>query len=140
MRQNKSVLIDSGPLIALFNKHDNYYHKMLDFFRLHRYHFFTTLAVLTEVLHFLSSNIALQINFLTWVMQEGVTFMGILEDDIPRIADLMAKYADRPMDFTDATLIVAAEKTGMREIVSIDSDFDIYRVRDGGVVRNVFER
>ncbi|AEF82176.1 PIN domain protein [Leadbettera azotonutricia ZAS-9] len=32
------------------------------------------------------------------------------------------------MDFADATLVFAAEKTGIRSIISIDADFDIYRL------------
>ena len=46
-----------------------------------------------------------------------------------RIAELMRKYADRPMDFADASLMWAAEETGAREILTTDRDFEIYRTR-----------
>jgi predicted nucleic acid-binding protein len=48
---------------------------------------------------------------------------------LARIAELLRKYADRPMDFADASLVWAAEQTGAREILTTDQDFDIYRTR-----------
>ena len=58
---------------------------------------------------------------------------------MPRIAELTGKYADIPMDFADATLVVAAEKTGIREIISLDKDFDIYRLPGKEQIRNVYK-
>jgi predicted nucleic acid-binding protein len=42
------------------------------------------------------------------------------------------------MDFADATLLIVAEKTGIRKIISIDSDFDIYRLPGKIRIENVF--
>lgn len=40
----------------------------------------------------------------------------------------MVKYADRPMDLADATLVALAEERGERSIFSLDADFEIYRI------------
>jgi predicted nucleic acid-binding protein len=53
--------------------------------------------------------------------------------------ELTEKYSDLPMDFADATLVVTAEKTGIRQIISLDKDFDIYRLPGRENIRNVFE-
>jgi len=37
-------------------------------------------------------------------------------------------YCDRPMDLADATLVLAAEKTGYHQILTLDSDFLFYRI------------
>lgn len=50
-----------------------------------------------------------------------------------------AKYSDRPMDFADTTLVIAAEKLGIRQIVSIDSDFNIYRLPGKIMVENIIQ-
>ena len=42
------------------------------------------------------------------------------------------------MDFADATLVVAAEETGIRKIISIDADFDIYRLHGKIKIENIF--
>jgi predicted nucleic acid-binding protein len=58
---------------------------------------------------------------------------------MPRIAELTKKYSDLPMDFADATLVVAAEKSGIKEIISLDRDFDVYRLPGREKIRNVFK-
>lgn len=41
----------------------------------------------------------------------------------------MARYADRPMDFADATLVHVAEREGIGTILTVDhSDFETYRI------------
>jgi predicted nucleic acid-binding protein len=42
------------------------------------------------------------------------------------------------MDFADATLVITAEKTSIREIISLDRDFDIYRLPGKEHIRNVY--
>ena len=39
----------------------------------------------------------------------------------------MEKYIDIPMDLADGTLMYISNKEKIKNIVSIDSDFDIYR-------------
>ena len=43
----------------------------------------------------------------------------------------MKKYADRPMDLADASLVWAAEHTGIEQVMTIDSDFSIFRLANG---------
>ena len=86
----------------------------------------------------LDFNINVQINFLQWVMNEGLIIQEIRQCNISRIIELTKKYSDRPMDFADATLVVAAEITGIKQILSIDSDFDIYRLPGKEMIENVF--
>jgi predicted nucleic acid-binding protein len=46
----------------------------------------------------------------------------------PRLAELIKKYADRPMDFADACLVYLSEQTKDCRIVTIDrADFTAYR-------------
>jgi predicted nucleic acid-binding protein len=71
-------------------------------------------------------------------MQKGVIISDINQNDMPRIVELTEKYADLPMDFADATLVVTAEKTGIREIISLDRDFDIYRLPGKERIGNVY--
>ena len=133
-------LIDTGPLIALFHSGDNYHKKVCDFFNNQRFCFISTLAVFTEVSYFLSVNQNAQMDFFRWVVHQGVIISDINQNDMLRIAELMEKYADLPMDFADATLVVAAEKSGIRKIISLDKDFDVYRLPDREKIRNVFTK
>ena len=133
------ILIDSGPLIALFHSGDNHHKKVRNFLLKKKYLFVSTLAVFTEVSYFLSVNINAQRDFFDWVMYKGVIISDINQNDIPRLIELTEKYSDLPMDFADATLVITAEKTGIRQIISLDSDFDIYRLPGREKIRNVYK-
>ena len=133
-----TVLIDAGPLIALFDRDDKYHTLIVEFIKNTNYRFISTTAVLTETMYMLDFNTAVQLNFLEWIMKEGVIIHEIKQSNIKRIIDLTRKYSDRPMDFADATLVIAAEERGIRQIISIDSDFDIYRLYNKMKIENIF--
>ena len=133
-----TVLIDAGPLIALFDRDDKYHTSIIEFIKNTNYRFISTTAVLTETMYMLDFNTAVQLNFLEWIMKEGVIIHEIKQSNIKRIIDLTKKYSDRPMDFADATLVIAAEERGIRQIISIDSDFDIYRLYNKMKIENIF--
>jgi uncharacterized protein len=133
-----SVLIDAGPLIALFDKDDKYHRDIKEFVRDGAFKFVTTSAVMTEVAHMLDFNVKVQVDFFEWVMNEGVILYTVRQRDISRIVEIIAKYSDLPMDFADATLIIAAEETEIKKIISIDSDFDIYRLPGREKIANIF--
>jgi len=133
-----TILIDAGPLIALFDKDDSYHEKIINFIKNKKFKFITTTAVITEVSYMLNFNIEVQILFFKWIMNEGVLIQEIQQKDVSRIVELTKKYRDRPMDFADATLVVAAEKTGIKQIISIDADFDIYRLPKKVSIENIF--
>ena len=133
------ILIDAGPFIALFDAGDIFHKKMQDFLRKHHYSYISTLAVLTEVSHMLDFSVKAQQDFYEWVIIKGVIIADINQHDMPRIAELTKKYSDLPMDFADATLVVVSEKTGIKEIISLDKDFDIYRLPGKEKIRNVYQ-
>jgi predicted nucleic acid-binding protein len=132
------VLVDAGPLIALFDQDDRHHAAIKTFIKGKRFKFVTTIAVITEVSHMLDFNVAVQLDFFEWLMMAGAEIHEIAQQDLPRIVELTKKYADRPMDFADATLVIAAEKTGIRKIISIDADFDIYRLPGKVLIENLY--
>jgi uncharacterized protein len=136
----KLILIDTAPLIALFDKDDKYHDDIKDFIKKNRFKFVSTTAVVTEVTHMLDFNINAQIGFLEWIIREGLVLHEISLKEIIRVIELCKKYQDRPMDFADATLVVAAEQTGLREIISIDSYFDVYRIFKKEKIENIFRK
>ncbi len=63
----KRILIDSGPLIALFDRDDKYHSASIEFIKTNRAELITTLASITEVLYLLDFNRNAQIDFLCWI-------------------------------------------------------------------------
>jgi len=112
---------------------------MKGFLKEHLYRFISTLAVFTEVSHMLDFSVNAQKDFYEWAMINGVIISDINQHDLPRITELTNKYSDLPMDFADATLVITAEKTGIKEIISLDKDFNIYRLPGREQIRNVYK-
>ena len=123
----QKTIIDSGPLIALFDRSDKYHKSVLDFMKTYKGKLITSWAVITEVSHMLDFNLHVQIDFLKWCEIGGVEVYNITQDEISNIRIMMEKYIDIPMDLADGTLMYIANKENIKNIVSIDSDFDIYR-------------
>ncbi|OGL46742.1 MAG: pilus assembly protein [Candidatus Schekmanbacteria bacterium RBG_13_48_7] len=134
----RRVLIDSGPLIALFDKDDRYHQQAINFIRKFEGELITNYAVITEVTHLLDFSVRVQIDFLHWILSGGITPVDVLNEDLNRIVELTGKYLDLPMDFADASLIVLSERMKIKEVASIDKDFGIYRTRDKQRFHNVF--
>ena len=125
----KKILIDSGPLIALFDASDHYHEKSVDFIKSNKYQMVTTIASITETLHMLDFNRNAQIDFLEWIERGAVEIYPIEGDDFQRLKELIEKYSDLPMDFADACLVYVAEQFGISDIVTVDRDFTIYRIK-----------
>ena len=67
----QKTLIDSGPLIALFDGSDKYHSKVVEFLKTFKGELVTSWSVVTEVSHMLDFNLRVQIDFLKWVEQIG---------------------------------------------------------------------
>lgn len=135
----KNTLIDAGPLIALFNKNDKYHKQIKEFIKNYSGSLITTWPVLTEVSHMLDFNIKTQIDFLTWVQLGAVSIEDIDNSDILRIIELSKIYSNVPMDLADASLVVLSENLNIKEIITIDSDYYIYRTIDKEMIENIFK-
>jgi predicted nucleic acid-binding protein len=125
----KKILIDSGPLIALFDASDKYHHEAVNFIKTNKYPLVTSLASITEALHLLDFNRNAQIDFLGWVHRGAVEIHNIENNDFKRLKELTEKYRDLPMDFADSCLVYIAEKLKLNTIATIDRDFSIYRIQ-----------
>lgn len=120
-------LIDAGPLIALFDKDDKYHERVMDFLDGYHGQLITTWPVITETLHMLDFDVRAQVDFLRWLRRDAVIIHSLDKELLDHVIELTQKYSDRPMDFADATLLVVSQQSGIRNIITIDSDFLVYR-------------
>ena len=59
----------------------------------------------------------------------AIALLPLDHRDVQRIRELMSKYRDLPMDFTDASLVRAAERDGVDTVFTTDRrDFSVYRL------------
>ena len=131
------VLIDSGPLIALFDADDRYHSVSVDFIRRNRRPLATSLANITEAVYVLDYSRDAQTAFLKWISSSSIAIEAIDPDEILKICQLFEKYHDVPMDFADACMVYLGERLSTDEIATVDSDFEVYRMRGKRPFKNV---
>ena len=136
----RNTLIDAGPIIALFDRSDQYHSGIAGLLEREPFHLISTWPVITEASHMLDFDNRAQIALLEWIYRGGLELLQVDMSGIQRIIDLTKKYNDVPMDLADATLVVTAETLGIREIISIDSDFSVYRTIEKEMITNIFEK
>lgn len=131
------VLADTGPLVALFDADDRDHDRIMQFVKAFQGTMGTTWPVITEVTHLLDFSVGKQLEFLEWVERGAIAVADIETKDLFRIAGLMKKYADTPMDFADATLVFVADRTNTPQIMTLDDDFHVYRIRGSKAFESV---
>jgi predicted nucleic acid-binding protein len=132
-----SIAVDTGPLVALFDGRDRHHPAARAFIQEGAEELVTNWPVVTEVCLLLDFSASAQTGFLGWA-EKALTLDDQTMSDLPRIMQIIAKYADLPAAFTDASLIAMCERRGIASIATADRDFDVYRTRDRKRLRNVF--
>lgn len=77
-------------------------------------------------------------NLLEWINRGGVQLVNLSEKHLSQIISYSQKFSDVPMDLADASLMVASDIIQSNKILSIDSDFYIYRNIRNTYLTNVF--
>lgn len=132
------IVVDSGPLIALFDAGDAFHAQAIKFVRELRAPLVSSMAVLTEAMYVLDESLKAQKNLLTWIQAGGLALIEPDAADFDRVSALMEKFSDLPMDFADAVVVALCEKLGSHHIASVDRDFTIYRYKRRTKFVNVF--
>jgi predicted nucleic acid-binding protein len=134
----RTVVVDSGPIIAFFDADDAHHQRGLEFLRQTRAQLISTMAAVTEAMHVLADSLRARKNLLVWIQSGGLHLTEPTLDDFARIAELIEKYADLPMDFTDAVVVALCERLNVRHVATVDRDFAIYRHKGKTKFVNVF--
>jgi hypothetical protein len=124
----RSIIVDTGPLVALFDARDERHEEAKRVLESTRATLFTTWPVITEACHFLGQRGKRAL--LAFIRRGGVRLHPVAIEDVQRLDELIAKY--ERMDFADATLVVLSEKSGITDVFTVDRrDFEAYRTRTG---------
>jgi uncharacterized protein len=125
------TLCDTGPLVALIDRDDRDHARCTTALSvLPPVPLLTTVPCLTEAMYLLGrgGGLPAQDELWAYVADGMVQVHHPTEGEWERMRVLMRQYHDLPMDFADASLVVAAEHLGRRRIFSLDSHFHVYRI------------
>lgn len=123
----RRIVVDTGPIVALLNKRDQYHEWAV-----------RTFDGLEPPLHTCEPVLA-EIAWLVRKLPDGpvavidLLIRGVLrvefraEAELLSLRTLLTKYASVPMSLADACLVRMTELDPKAEIVTLDADFRVYR-------------
>lgn len=132
-----AVLVDAGLLVGCLDPHDPAHLDAVASIKAALGTAWTTWPVLTEAAYLLGRDYPPGREELLAMVVDGAISLARLDfEDVPRLRELMAKYADLPMDLADATLVRVAERDGIDTVLTFDRrDFKVYRAAGIGALK-----
>lgn len=122
-----TILIDTGPLVALLNRRDRYNAWVSEVLDTIEPPLFTCDAVLSEACFLLQRVEGGADAILGLVAQGIVTSDFRVMTEVKALRRLMERFANVPMSLADACLVRMTEVEAGSVVVTLDRDFTIYR-------------
>jgi predicted nucleic acid-binding protein len=134
-------LLDTGPLVACLDAADPLHAKARAALETYRGRLCTTGAVVTEAMHFVAEHPDGPAKLIEFLDKSRTDLWDCFTPPALRqAAHLMRRYADTPMDFADASLVLLADDRGVRDILTFDRrGFRTYRTPHGKPFRLVLD-
>ena len=125
MRSN--ILIDTGPIVTIVNRREAYHQWSIQATTNLSIPFFTCEAVITEACFLLQNVYGGEDAVMGLVKSKKIFIPFQFSEEVDAIRDLMQRYQSVPMSFADACLVRMSELIGGSCVLTLDSDFYIYR-------------
>jgi predicted nucleic acid-binding protein len=123
----RTVIVDTGPLVAFFDRDEEHHQWVREQTKHLAPGFVTCEAVMAETAYLLR-RAGIEPETLLSLVQRGlITLPFRLEEEIPAVAHLLRRYRNVPMSLADACLVRLSELYNDCVVLTLDSDFRIYR-------------
>ncbi len=114
------ITLDTSAVIAMFARRDPDHRRVSAALRSERSPYLLPAATLGEVAHFVeSSRHRGALDALLADLEQGSISLDCGEEDLPRVRELVGRYADLPLGLVDAAVIACAERNGGR-VLTLD--------------------
>jgi uncharacterized protein len=121
------AIVDTGPLVAFFDRSERHHLWAADRMEELDAPLLVCEPVLTEVTYLLGRFPKAQ-DALFGLLQNGALVVAFrLEEHVAALHRLLRKYRDTPMSLADACVVRMAEIHEDHSVLTLDSDFTVYR-------------
>lgn len=127
MSSYPAILIDAGPMVALYNASDRHHRCVCEFFSRCTSRILTTPWCVSEALWVLATDWQVQNELLADLSNGIYECVPMTQEDFAHIAELNRKFPNAAADMADLSLIAVSERMGIHAIAALDHDLEIYR-------------
>ena len=130
----RTVLIDSGPIVAALRRRDQYHDWARAQFEATTEPFLTCEGVISESLFLLERAPGGKASLCNLLGRGIIVPEFSFQEQLTETIHLISRYQDAPMSFADACLVRMAELRDEAIILTTDTDFRIYRKKSRQVI------
>ena len=123
----RRAIVDTAPLVAFLDRAELHHRWVLDLVEELEPPLLLCEAVLAETMHLLAGFSRGQVALFELLENGALRIAFRIEDHIPALRKLHQKYRDRPMSLADACIVRMTEIYQQYSVLTLDSDFTIYR-------------
>jgi predicted nucleic acid-binding protein len=121
------AIVDTGPLVAFFDQAERHHHWATQRVKELEPPFLVCEPVLVEALYLLR-RYSQGPDMLFELLQKGALSVAFrIEEHVGALRKLIQRYRDTPMSLADACIVRMAEIHEQHAILTLDSDFWVYR-------------
>ena len=121
------VLVDTGPLVALFNSRDQWHRWTIEAMGAIPIPLITCEAVITEASYLLGRAFGSADALFEAIGRRAVSIQFALAEDLTSVRRLMKRHGNLPMSLADACLVRMSELFSDSAVFTLDRDFSAYR-------------
>ncbi len=121
------VIVDTGPLVALLNRKDHSHAWVVQQLQDIQPPMVTCESVLAEATYLTRQTPGVRVALIEMVGEGFLTIGMAVADHHSALLAMVRRYADVPMSLANACLVRLAELFPQSPVLTLDSDFSVYR-------------
>jgi len=121
------AIVDTGPLVAFFDRSERYHAWVVGRVEQLEAPLLVCEPVLTEAMYLLGRYAGARDALLELVQNGALRIAFQVEEHVGALRKLLEKYRDTPMSLADACVVRMAEVHERHAVLTLDSDFSVYR-------------
>ncbi len=131
------LIIDTGPLVALLNPRESHHEWIVQVLERVQTPLLTCESVISEACFLLNRTSGGPAKLMELITRGVVIPSFDLHEQADTVAKLMVTYTSVPMALADACLVRMSEIQPTSKIITLDSDFKVYRRKSRQVIPTI---
>ena len=123
----RAAIVDTGPLVAFFDQDEPHHRWVVEQIEDLEQPLLVCEPVLTETMHLIARSTRAQDALFMLLKDAALKIAFRVEEHVAALHQLHKKYRDRPMSLADACVVRMAEIHERHSVLTLDSDFTVYR-------------
>lgn len=123
----RAAIVDTGPLVAYFDRAERHHAWATEVVRKLQAPLLVCEPVLAEAMYLLGDLPKAPDTLFSLIENGALRIAFHVEEHVQALRLLHRKYRDRPMSLADACIVRMAELFDDHEVLTLDSDFAVYR-------------